>query len=75
MAIPFFSFYPLERIPMNKTTIVTDQMKYDYSVRIAFNLYMEKLLTESEYKEILSRLKQQYNTTFITSESNEIVGN
>jgi hypothetical protein len=50
-------------------------MKYDYSVRIAFNLYMEKLLTESEYKEILSRLKQQYNITFITSESNEIVEN
>lgn len=60
---------------MNKTKIVTDQMRYDYSAKIVFNLYMEKLLTESEYKEILSRLKQLYNKTFITSESNEIVGN
>ena len=60
---------------MNTTTIVTDQMKYDYSVKIAFNLYMEKLLTESEYKEILSRFKQQYNITFTTLESNKIVGN
>jgi hypothetical protein len=60
---------------MKKTTIVTDQMKYDYSVKIAFNLYMEKFITESEYKEILSRLKQQYNIILITPESNAIIEN
>lgn len=57
---------------MKKNTIVTDQMKYDYSIKVIFRLYMQKLLTESEYKEIETRLKQYYKIQSTATESNEI---
>ena len=57
---------------MKKNTIVTDQMKYDYSIKVIFRLYMQKLITESEYKEIETRLKQYYKIQSTATESNEI---
>ena len=57
---------------MKKNTIVTDQMKYDYSIKVIFRLYMQKLITESEYKEIETRLKQYYKIQSTVTESNEI---
>lgn len=57
---------------MKKNTIVTDQMKYDYSIKVIFRLYMQKLITESEYKEIETRLKQYYKIQSTFTESNEI---
>lgn len=57
---------------MKKNTIVTDQMKYDYSIKVVFRLYMQKLITEGEYKEIETRLKQYYKIQSTATESNEI---
>lgn len=55
---------------MKKKMIVTPQMKYDYSERIVLQLYMQKLLTQDEYKEILVHLKQHYKVFEIPSQSN-----
>jgi hypothetical protein len=63
MAIPFFLFYPSERTPMNKEPIITNQMKYDYSAKVVFSLYMDQLITEQEYRIILVRLKAHYGIT------------
>ncbi len=57
---------------MKKNTIVTDQMKYAYSIKVIFRLYMQKLITESEYKEIETRLKQYYKIQSTATKSNEI---
>ena len=48
---------------MNKESIITNQMKYDYSAKVVFNLYMDQLITEQEYRIILVRLKAHYGIT------------
>lgn len=45
---------------MKKEPMITNQMKYDYSAKVVFNLYLEKLITEQEYRVILVRLKAHY---------------
>ncbi|MFH1694112.1 MAG: SHOCT domain-containing protein [Bacillota bacterium] len=45
---------------MKKKEIVTNQMKYEYSAKVVFNLYMDKLITEDEYRIVLTRLKAHY---------------
>lgn len=60
---------------MKKQTITTPQMKYDYSERIVLQLYMQKLITQDEFKEILVRLKQYYQVSGNPSPSNGLSQN
>jgi hypothetical protein len=60
---------------MKKQTITTPQMKYDYSERIVLQLYMQKLITQDEFKEILVRLKQHYQVSGNPSPSNGLSPN
>ena len=46
---------------MENNSIITNQMRYDYSSKLVFNLYMAKLITSDEYQIIIGKLKEQYN--------------
>ncbi|MFA5130297.1 MAG: hypothetical protein WC477_05285 [Patescibacteria group bacterium] len=60
---------------MNKKTIVTPSMKCEYSEKIVLQLYMQKLITQDEYKTILIRLREHYKITRDESKSNGISPN
>ncbi len=60
---------------MKKKTIVTNQMKYDYSAKVVFQLYMQKLVTQDEYKSILVQLMDHYKVTGTSQESNAVIAN
>lgn len=60
---------------MKKKTIVTNQMKYDYSAKVVFQLYMQKLVTQDEYKSVLVQLMDHYKVTGTSQESNAVITN
>lgn len=60
---------------MKKKTIVTPFMKCEYSEKIVLQLYMQKLITQDEYKAILIRLREHYKVIREESKSNGLSPN
>lgn len=55
---------------MKKKSLLTNQMKFEYSTKIVLSLYLQKLLNLDEYQEVLAKLKETYQIEKTSLESN-----
>jgi hypothetical protein len=55
---------------MKKKSLLTNQMKFEYSTKIVLSLYLQKLLNLDEYQEVLAKLRETYHVEKTSQESN-----